>query len=232
MKKYPHVLFLDVRTCYCSDELPRSQCIVRLKTILQEKGLTCTACAPFRAQTCHHRRHMVSQRTLTFPVYRCHPPTLSQDLRFKTALVIAFGSRLNQLCHLWSSCMEQTFMRGQHQILCLDKIWWGFIIITNFKVEGTFPEDNLVKCIEAILSSFMPGQDLIRSSFVAPGWHWQYFLVTLHFHLPYYFFDLFYFFSFVALGWRWQLNLLVTLHWRKTVVDVFFLRPGKWQCMM
>ena len=86
MKKYPHVLFLDVRTCYCSDELPRSQCIVRLKAILQDKGLTCTVCAPFRAQTCQHRRHMVSQRTLTFPVYRCHPPTLSQDLRFKLPL--------------------------------------------------------------------------------------------------------------------------------------------------
>ena len=61
----------------------------------------------------------------------------------------------------------------------------------HHKVEDTFPEENLVQCIEALLSSFMLGQDLMRSSFV-------------------------------ALGWRWQLNLLVTLHWRKTVVGVFF----------
>ena len=122
MKKYPHVLFLDVRTCYCSDELPRSQCIVRLKAILQDKGLTCTVCAPFRAQTCHQRRHMVSQRTLTFPVYRCHPPTLSQDLRFETTLVIAFGSCLDQLCHAQSSCMQQSEVLHFRKLLCLDNI--------------------------------------------------------------------------------------------------------------
>ena len=110
--------FLDVRPCYCSDELPRSQCIVRLKAILQEKGLTCTVCAPFRAQTCHHRRHMVSQRTLTFPVYRCHPPTLSQDLRFETTLVIAFGSCLDQLCHAQSSCMQQSEVLQFRKLLC------------------------------------------------------------------------------------------------------------------
>ena len=122
MKKYSHGLFSDIQPFYCSDELPRSQCIVRLRTILQEKGLTCTVCAPFRAQTCHHRRHMVSQRTLTFPVYRCHPPTLSQDLRFKTALVIAFGSRLDQVCHLWSSCMQQSEVLQFRKLLCLDNI--------------------------------------------------------------------------------------------------------------
>ena len=110
--------FLDVRPCYCSDELPRSQCIVRLKAILQEKGLTCTVRAPFRAQTCHQRRHMVSQRTLTFPVYRCHPPTLSQDLRFETTLVIAFGSCLDQLCHAQSSCMQQSEVLQFRKLLC------------------------------------------------------------------------------------------------------------------
>ena len=124
--------FSDIQPFYCSDELPRSQCIVRLKAILQEKGLTCTVCAPFRAQTCHHRRHMVSQRTLTFPVYRCHPPTPSQDSRFKIALVIAFGSCLDQLCHLWSSCMEQS----------------AFLQFCNFYARLT--------------SDFMLGQDLMR----------------------------------------------------------------------
>ena len=115
----------------------------------------------------------------------------------------------------------------------------------HHKVEHTFPEENLVRCIEALLSSFMLGQDLMRSSFAALGWRWQLnLLVNLHWRktvvdvfstflllfllfLPFLlfylfnFFYLFYFFSFVALGWYWQ-YLLVTLHWRKNVVGVFF----------
>ena len=93
-----------------------------LSAILQEKGLTCTVCAPFRAQTCHQRRHMVSQRTLTFPVYRCHPPTLSQDLWFETTLVIAFGSCLDELCHAQSSCMQQSEVLQFRKLLCPDNI--------------------------------------------------------------------------------------------------------------